>query len=349
MLNKMKKILTHSPYWEVGAGGERYSLTVAESLQDIAEVFVTVSNKGLLLRLEDRLNLNLGKVKIFPKKVNTVNLMGMDGVFWVSDGSIPFLPVWNRIIHFQAPFKNVSGNSWKNKLKLFGTKIICNSKFTKNFIDKEYKVNSKVVYPPIETEKIHPLIKQNLILTVGRFSTSSQNKRPDLMIKTFKKMTDEGLKGWRLLITGIMENEESQIMVTALRTMSRGYPIAIKTDLTHEKIVELYGRASIYWHAAGFGTDLNKHPEKAEHFGISTVEAMAGGAVPIVFAAGGQLEIVQGDKNGMLWSTPEELISKTLLLINDYNKRKTLAENAVIRSRFFNKERFFKEIRGLFQ
>src|SRR4030042_6318277 len=114
MLNKMKKILIHSLYWEVGAGGERYSLTVAESLQDIAEVFVTVSNKQLLKELEDRLNLDLGKVKIFPKKINATNLIGMDSVFWVSDGSLPFLPVVNKIIHFQAPFKNIGGNSWKN-------------------------------------------------------------------------------------------------------------------------------------------------------------------------------------------------------------------------------------------
>ena len=42
-------------------------------------------------------------------------------------------------------------------------------------------------------------------------------------------------------------------------------------------------------------------PERFEHFGITTVEAMAYGCVPIVPALGGQLEIVGDGRNGRLW------------------------------------------------
>lgn len=344
----MKKILIHSPYWHIGGGGERYALTVAECLQNQFQVYLTIKSEEMLKNLALNLGLNLDQVFLYKKSLLMKDLINFNGVFWVSNGSIPFLPIWNRMIHFQAPFKNVAGSSWKNKLKLLGIKVVCNSYFTKNFIDKEYKVNSRVIYPPIETEKIQPLIKQNLILTVGRFSITSQNKRPDILIKTFKKMIDDGLKGWRLLVIGIMENEESRTMVTALRTLSRGYPIAIKTDLAHEKIVELYGRASIYWHAAGFGADLGKHPEKAEHFGISTVEAMAAGAVPCSFAAGGQLEIIQNGRSGLLWKTPTELAQRTQELINNNQFRKILALKAIERAKDFRKERFCKEIKSLF-
>lgn len=345
----MKKILVHSPYWKTGGGGERYSLTVAESLQNIADVFVTMKNKKLLINLEEHLGLDLRKVRIFDREVNAGNLVGMSGVFWVSDGSIPLLPVLRRVIHFQAPFKGVGGYSWKNKFKLFGTKVVCNSNYTKKYIDGEFGIKSRVIYPPVEAGGGGRFKKQNLIITVGRFSTSSQNKRQDILVKSFKKMVDAGLKNWRLVVAGIAENEESRIMVSALRTMSKGYPIAIKIDLTHRKIMDLYRQTAIYWHAAGYGMDLNKYPEKAEHFGISTVEAMGSGAVPIVFGAGGQPEIVEEGRSGLLWDTPEDLINKTLNLIGDSNQGKILSEGAVKRSCFFSKEIFSGKIRNLFR
>ena len=61
-------------------------------------------------------------------------------------------------------------------------------------------------------------------------------------------------------------------------------------------ILNEYKLAKIYWHASGFGEDLETHPEKAEHFGITTVEAMINGLVPIVIDAGGQKEIVVQDR-----------------------------------------------------
>ena len=62
---------------------------------------------------------------------------------------------------------------------------------------------------------------------------------------------------------------------------------------------DLYGRASIFWHAAGLGEDPERHPDRYEHFGITTVEAMSAGAVPVVIDAAGQVEIVEHGANGL--------------------------------------------------
>ena len=62
--------------------------------------------------------------------------------------------------------------------------------------------------------------------------------------------------------------------------------------------------ASIYWHATGFGTSEQMQPSKQEHFGMSIVEAMSAGAVPIAFDAGGPRETVDPGANGYLWSAP---------------------------------------------
>ena len=59
------------------------------------------------------------------------------------------------------------------------------------------------------------------------------------------------------------------------------------------------------WQASGCSENHKPEPEKFEHFGISIVEAMAAECVPVVIAKGGQPEIVQHGKNGLLWSNLE--------------------------------------------
>ena len=73
-------------------------------------------------------------------------------------------------------------------------------------------------------------------------------------------------------------------------------------DVPRDELLELYSRASLFWHAAGHGQDDRRHPERLEHFGITTVEAMAHGAVPLVFPAGGPAEVVA---DGRTWLVAE--------------------------------------------
>jgi glycosyltransferase involved in cell wall biosynthesis len=77
-------------------------------------------------------------------------------------------------------------------------------------------------------------------------------------------------------------------------------------------LLALYRKASIFWHAAGFGADENSRPEALEHFGMVTVEAMSAGCVPIAIARGGQLEVVEHGVSGFLWNDLNELKALTL-------------------------------------
>jgi glycosyltransferase involved in cell wall biosynthesis len=345
----MKRIFIHSPYWLTRGGGERYSLTAAECLSEDFEVLVDAPSNNYLTDVSMHLGINLERVKILPGENFMKNMSKFYGVFWVSDGSIPLLLSKRKVIHFQAPFKNVDGKSFKNRLKLLGVRVISNSFYTKGFIDKEYGVDSQVIYPPVEVEKFEPIKKQKLILTVGRFSRSSQHKRPEILIRSFKHLVDGGLSGFRMSVVGIVEDEESGLVAVGLRTLAKGYPIAIRTNLNHERLIRLYEQAAIYWHAAGFGVDLDKNPERAEHFGISAVEAMAAGAVPVVFAAGGPKEAVRSGKDGLWWQTLPELERQTLRLINDESLRQSMANEGRERAKLFSKKRFCQEAKELFR
>ena len=109
----------------------------------------------------------------------------------------------------------------------------------------------------------------------------------------------------------------------------------------------LFAEASIYWHGGGFGEDAERHPERFEHFGITVVEAMAAGAVPVVFAAAGPQEIVEDGVNGFHWRTPDELVARTRQLIDDHELRDRMACAARQRAADFSSERFVAAVRAL--
>ena len=214
-----------------------------------------------------------------------------------------------------SPFQHVRGRSLINQIKLkFINQIICNSYYTKKFVDQEFGVNSRVVYPAIQLPKAIPAAKKNLILSVGRFSRTLHDKNQSVLIKTFVKIESK-LPGWKLVLVGGTEKGSASI-ISRLRQEAAGHQVDIHANLPPGRLRQFYAQAKLYWHATGYGYNLNYHPEKAEHFGISIVEAMSYGCVPLVFNAGGPREIVTPD-SGVTWDKLSELEQQTLALINN--------------------------------
>jgi len=351
------KVGIYSPYWDTLGGGERYIFTVAEFFEKgghKVNIFNT-AGKVTIDDLEKKFGMDLKNVtfveNIFAPSNNIFQKIfatnSYDLIFFLSDGSLPLSFAKKNILHFQAPFNLSNQRTLLNKIKLIKvSSIVCNSQFTKEYIDKTYGVSSKVLYPPVDINSFAPSKKGRTILSIGRFFSPSHPKKQEEMVKVFKKMVDGGLSDWKLnLIGGI--NFDSGEYVKQLRELSIGYPIEIITDSDFKTLQTICAQASIYWHAAGFGEDLEKHPEKAEHFGISTVEAMAAGAVPVVFEGGGQKEIVVDGECGLFWQNEDELITKTLDLISDSKKLAKLSANAKIRAKNFSKQKFFENLKKI--
>ncbi len=345
------KVGIFSPYFQTFGGGERYVLTVAEYFLkrgDRLDIFW--SGEKDVAKIKDRFDIDLSRANfvrdIFHNHTNLLQKLAVsatyDLIFFLSDGSIPFSLAGKNILHFQQPFHDNSQNTLLTKVKLlnFGH-IVCNSHFTKSYIDRTYGVKSEVIYPPVDVEKFLAGKKENIILSVGRFFGPSHPKKQEVLIATFKKMTD--IKGWRLILIGAV-TPGSEKFIDPLRKKAANYPITLITDSSFKILRDYYSRAKIYWHATGFGQDLEKYPERAEHFGITTVEAMAAGCVPIVFAGGGQKEIVVEGRNGFFWSTTRQLKDKTLALMRKPGVWEDLSKKAIIGSGEFSKEKFFKRL-----
>lgn len=310
-------------------------------------------------KAKEKLGIDLSLIRfspnIFSPHVSLISRLksskNYDAIIYLSDGSIPF--VWSKLyLHFQFPVEWVNGRSLKTKLKLLKVHgIFCNSQFTKKYIDKTFSVQSRVLYPPVEIHVPKRMKKENIILHVGRFATTvegSNYKKQDVMIGVFKKMVDAGLKNWEFSMV-IGYRKEDMDKVKELKKLAKGYPIIILENPLNTMLWEQYTRAKIYWHAAGFGEDLKKHPERAEHFGISTVEAMGAGAVPVVINAGGQPEIVHEEENGFLWENIDELIEKTKRLMHDEKLWEKMSKKAQKRGQFFAGDKFCKELKGILE
>ncbi len=219
--------------------------------------------------------------------------------------------------------------------------IWANSIFTQGWIKNYWSRSSDVVYPMVEVESFRPAAKEQMILSVGRFFVAAHNKKHLVMIQAFKKLVDDGLTGWALhLAGGVVDDPIHQRYLERVREAAQGYPIEIHANQPFAELVDLYSRSTIYWHAAGFGEDEEREPIKLEHFGVTTVEAMASGCVPVVIRKGGQTEIIEHGRTGFLWSQIEELREYTLRLIRDEALRQKMARNALADSQRFNRGHF---------
>jgi glycosyltransferase involved in cell wall biosynthesis len=161
-------------------------------------------------------------------------------------------------------------------------------------------------------------------------------------------MCDQGLKDWQLRLVGGMVSKDKPFL-NRLKKKAAGYPIEFQTNLSLTSLKQNYARAKIYWHAAGFGEKETKHPERMEHFGITTVEAMAAGAVPVVVAQGGQPEIVKDKTTGLLWQTKAELVQKTLQLIDSPKLWQKLSSAAIKESQKFDQKIFVQKFDEIIQ
>lgn len=330
-------------------------LTAASVLAKKHSVFLFWDDASILEKARSRFGLDVDKIRfspnIFTPKYSLLQRILLtqdyDVIFYLSDGSIPLLGAQRLYLHFQFPVEWVENPSLLSYFKIKRVSaFVCNSRFTKEYIDKKFGVKSKVLYPPVERFSESSLGKENMILSVGRFQKNSEGKlvkKQDMLMNTFRDMVDNGLRNWELvLMGGVLEKDEE--IVDELKATAKGYPIRIIPNVGMGALHNAYCRAKIYWHGAGFGEDLKTHPERAEHFGISTVEAMQKGAVPVVISAGGQKEIVEDGENGYLWDSLQQLEKKTQQLITDISLWKKLSESAVKDAQKFTKDRFAEEL-----
>ena len=221
------------------------------------------------------------------------------------------------------------------------TRYLANSQFTASWVERLWGRPTDVLYPPVRAS-VRPADKAPVILVLGRFFDPSfgHSKKQHELLATFRTLHKAGrIPGWRMAIVGGCDAANREYAL-AVKRSARGLPVEVHVNAAGSLVERLLGEASIYWHGGGLGEDVEHHPERFEHFGISVVEAMAAGAVPLVFGAAGPAEIVHDGIDGRQWTTLDELAEQTVALTVDDERRSSLAEGAVRRAADFSADVF---------
>ncbi|EKD90113.1 MAG: hypothetical protein ACD_32C00014G0006 [uncultured bacterium] len=224
-------------------------------------------------------------------------------------------------------------------------KVITISEFSRYWVKRYWGLSSEVLYPPASINKFQPSKnKKNIIVNIGRFFVTGHCKKQLDMVRVFKKLADKGFSDWELHFIGsVAEGEAHQRYFRTVQEESQGYPVFFHINIPFNQLKEILSVAKIYWHATGLDEDSNRTPIRMEHFGITTVEAMASGCVPVVINKGGQSEIVTED-SGFLWNSRDELLEFTIKLIKNSSLLRKKSQGALERSKFFSKENFKGEL-----
>lgn len=228
----------------------------------------------------------------FPHKLDPFAIGGLRGLYQ------RVTSLADRLLVTQAPsFLDTYDGVWAN------------SNFTASHVRDRWRVEPVVLYPPCEQMPTGP--KERVIAVVGRFQAMTAGapyKAQDVLIREFSKMADLHRQGWRLeLAGGLGSSTQDHEYFNELRRAAEGMPVGLRPNVSHESIRALYSEASLYWHAQGFGADGVTAPQTQEHFGITTVEAMSAGCVPVVYGTAGPREVVAPVSGIRTWETGDEL------------------------------------------
>lgn len=175
--------------------------------------------------------------------------------------------------------------------------IVCNSKFTAGKVAGSYGIEEnllKVIYPPVQISRRQTINKiPNTVASLGRFS---EEKRQLEQIEIAKKLPQ-----FKFRILGFGGDGKYLEACKKELKESNLTNVEIVNDSDFSTIERVMSESKYFLHNVRF-----------EPFGISTVQAIGKGCIPMVHNSGGSREIV--DDSDFLFDDINECISKFMKL-----------------------------------
>lgn len=220
--------------------------------------------------------------------------------------------------------------------KIHESTLLTNSKFTQSIIREFLRRESLVIYPPVNVEDIASQSRetqkqQNLVVVVASYTP----KRHLEQVPAIAKHSSHA----KFVIMGKSDGYSKPTVDSLKRqigTLGVQDKVKILTNVPYESFRQTLFKANVYLHVMPF-----------DHFGISIVEAMAAGCVPVVHRSGGPwMDILDGKQGeyGFSYISPEEAARQIDALVTKEDLTSKVANRTLNRAKAFDKSVFMKKI-----
>src|SRR5215213_1544381 len=325
-----RRVGVYDPYLDAMGGGEKVVLTLLEALIEQGHETFLLSPRQHAIDAWQHLGIDLCAERFTWRQADDESLVRVTGdldILCVLHNRIPPLHgagAGLAIVQFPRdilPFRRKRDflhpwTAWRRRRACSAAlgayeRLVCYSEFVRTAIKSRLGRDAVVVPPPVDVGPLPTEHRESRILTVGRFFRGDHNKKHDVMIEAFRQLLGRigPERGCSLALAGgVRDHAPAREYVESLREQAQGLPITFHVNVHRDALEQLYATSQVFWHATGFGEDVTVAPERMEHFGISTVEAMVHGCVAVVIRKGGQTEIVDDGVTGVLWDSLDELV-----------------------------------------
>lgn len=233
-------------------------------------------------------------------------------------------------------FSKVYGFFLNMVRKLFvNSFLLANSVFMQGVLKKLIDRESFVVYPPVDVEKFKPALKKatqkKRVVTVCRF----RRGRNLQLIPQIAKLVEHA----EFIVVGLADEGSDgtiNLFTSAAKRLGVEERIKLLVNVQFDKLADSLLSAKIFLQTAA-----------SEAFGISVVEAMAAGCVPVVRRDGGPWFDILDRKQGTYgysYTSVQEAAKIIKTLIEDEDLRRTVSLRARERVQVFSSSVFERKI-----
>jgi glycosyltransferase involved in cell wall biosynthesis len=168
---------------------------------------------------------------------------------------------------------------------MLNSTVLTNSEFSRKAILKTFEVDSTVLHPPVDVDIFRKAcltsnIRDDSILVISRFHPTKKIENAIHLARLLR----QNEVGTCMNIVGNMSPDGIGYL-NYLSDLVRHYGledfVRFEVNVTFDRLLDLIRRSKVY-----------VHPLPGEPFGISTVEGMSAGMIPVVPDIGGHTEFV---------------------------------------------------------
>lgn len=306
-----KTLGVYNEYWNTYGGGEGHCLSIVKDIlernciDDVFFISQTNFDLGMLLQYFS-MDLKLTPHKLLTK-INVCETRKFD--IFINSTYLSNLKSDARLSYYIVSFPQ----RFVSPRFLTSYNFLYNSVFTKKWCEAYWGKNLKgqIVYPVgtiRNTNSFNSDIKNKLLLCVGRYFVGSHCKNQDIVLDAVVKSNYLKNK-YKMNFVGSLSSNSNDIAYFEKLKKNSNQNIAIHANVGYEELQNFYKISLILISGTGIGVDAQNAPEKLEHFGMSVLEGLLYGCIPVVHNTGGPAELLKKIGVGYTYNSASELIS----------------------------------------